>query len=318
YEGKKANWTPPGYTIINGNLSERYTTQETTWNAIADMAEALIGAFLVSTDYITTIKFMDWLGLDVIPQYEQNSVMEIPSILQRNSTNDLVRQFYDEKLFNEIEKEIRYDFTNKAYLITAFTHSTYGKKAVTKDYKRLKFVGNALLEYLIVPYILLTKKFTTSGNITCLRKDILNKSRLAKILVDHHLHTKILCDHTESKILSSYADEKNFSTKENVSVELPNSSKVPKILPDVFKALVGAISLDTNQSLKTVWDVIFPLFQPFIDHIIEHTNIHLKQSSNNQSEKIIECKSDESSDKLQNDSNKEVTKGVKKKANITT
>ncbi|CAF4133941.1 unnamed protein product, partial [Adineta steineri] len=278
YEGKNANWIPPGYKTINGNVSERYTTQKAEPKALADMLEALIGAFLVSTDYITTIKFMGWLGLDVIPQHEQNGVMEISSIFQRNSTNDLVRQFYDEKLFNEIEKEIRYDFTNKAYLITAFTHSTYGKKSVTKDYDRLKFVGNALLEHIIVPYILLTKKFTTP----------------------------------ESKILFSYADEKNSSAKENVSVVPPNSPSLPPILPDVFEALVGAIFLDTNQSLKTVWDVIFPLFQPFIDHIIEHTNIHLKQSSNNQSVNI-ECKSDEKedfgSDKLRKGTNKEVTKG---------
>ncbi|CAF1465863.1 unnamed protein product [Adineta steineri] len=313
YEGQKANWIPPGYKITNGDISKRYTTQEATRKALPDMAEALIGASLVKNGNIPTIKLIDWLGADVIPKKIQDGVMEIPSILQRNSTNDLIIQFYGEKLFNEIEKEIRYDFTNKAYLITAFTHSSYAKKAVTKDYNRLKFVGNALLEYLIVRYIFLTKKFTTPGDITSLRQNILNKSHLADILVDHQLHTKILCNLSESKKLFLYADEKNSTAEENDSVVSSNSLNLPQILPDVFEALVGAIFLDTSHSLKIVWDVIFPLIQPFIDYIIQHSDTYLKQSG-----KVIKCKSDESSDKLQNDSNKEVTKGVKKKANITT
>jgi hypothetical protein len=34
--------------------------------------EGFMGAFLVSTNYITTIQFMKWLGLDVIPFDEKS------------------------------------------------------------------------------------------------------------------------------------------------------------------------------------------------------------------------------------------------------
>jgi dsRNA-specific ribonuclease len=71
YGGTEANWIPPGFTVDEEN-TERYTKQKTKWKAFADMIKALIGAFLISTDYITTIKFMKWLGLDVIPINEQS------------------------------------------------------------------------------------------------------------------------------------------------------------------------------------------------------------------------------------------------------
>jgi endoribonuclease Dicer len=64
--GNDANWIPPGYTIDEGN-SERYLKQKPKRKVLADMIEALIGAVLISTGYSAAIKFMNWLGLDVIP-----------------------------------------------------------------------------------------------------------------------------------------------------------------------------------------------------------------------------------------------------------
>jgi endoribonuclease Dicer len=69
--GKRANWIPPGFTVDKEN-TENHATQTTRWKVYADMIEALIAAFLISTDYPTTIKFMKWLGLDVIPLDEQS------------------------------------------------------------------------------------------------------------------------------------------------------------------------------------------------------------------------------------------------------
>jgi endoribonuclease Dicer len=64
--GDNANWIPPGYTIDEGN-SERYLKQKVKPKLLADIIEALIGAVLISTGYSAAIKFMNWLGLDVIP-----------------------------------------------------------------------------------------------------------------------------------------------------------------------------------------------------------------------------------------------------------
>jgi dsRNA-specific ribonuclease len=71
YAGKEANWIPPGF-IVNEENADGYTKQKAKRKAFADMMEGLIGAFLVSTDYSTTIRFMKWLGLGTIPLDEQS------------------------------------------------------------------------------------------------------------------------------------------------------------------------------------------------------------------------------------------------------
>ena len=66
FQGKDLNWLPPGY-INKLNQSNSYIYQTVKRKAFADMIEALIGAFLLASNYIITIKFMYWLGLNVIP-----------------------------------------------------------------------------------------------------------------------------------------------------------------------------------------------------------------------------------------------------------
>ncbi|CAF3801073.1 unnamed protein product [Rotaria sp. Silwood1] len=75
FRGKDANWLPPGYIIDESNLtlSQRYSHQNAKRKAFSDMIEAFIGAFLISSNYTTTIKFMHWLGIDVIPVNKQGT-----------------------------------------------------------------------------------------------------------------------------------------------------------------------------------------------------------------------------------------------------
>ena len=86
FRGDEANWLPPGYSFvasINRLDQDRYTHQQVKRKAFADMLEAFIGAYLVSTDYITTLRFMEWLGLDVIPRDGKRRIARRISSLRR-------------------------------------------------------------------------------------------------------------------------------------------------------------------------------------------------------------------------------------------
>jgi dsRNA-specific ribonuclease len=48
-----------------------------------------------------------------------------------------------------------------------------------------------------------------------------------------------------------------------------NDSKKLQAAANVFEALIAAIFLDSDYSLKTVWDVIGPLFQRYGRKLIE-------------------------------------------------
>jgi endoribonuclease Dicer len=133
--GEDANWIPPGYLITNESELKRYKTQKVKRKAFADMIEAFIGAFLISTNYSTTIQFMKWLGLDVIPEDTK-----IPSIVCSSigdgEVDSVVNRFYKEQDFSMIEKTIHHEFKNKAYLIAAFTHPSSFANRLTNCYER--------------------------------------------------------------------------------------------------------------------------------------------------------------------------------------
>lgn len=154
YGGKQANWLLPGYKV-NGENSDRYLKQKAKLKAFADMMEGLIGAFLMSTDYSTTIKFMDWLGLPVIPKDEHGQMMKTPSILcpglsdTMDEVNTLIQQLFSELAFAEVETTIKYNFKNKAYLIAAFTHASYCNNRLTQCYERYFYENNYYFYHII-------------------------------------------------------------------------------------------------------------------------------------------------------------------------
>ncbi|CAF1182266.1 unnamed protein product [Adineta steineri] len=286
YGGPEANWIPPGYTIINDNVTERYTTQKAKDKAIADMMEALIGAFLVSTDYITTIKFMDWLGLDVIPQYEQN--IKTPSVLRSGLSDTMIdisseiQNFFTDHAFEEIENKIKYAFKNKGYLIAAFTHPSYVNNRLTQCYERLEYLGDAILDFLVIRCVFVDHyKHVTPKHVTDIRQDLSNNGRLSYIFVSCDLHKKIL--HLSpylSNQITSYVESETISSKDQ-SLDAKLAKDIdkwadltaPKTFADVFEALVGAIFLDSGYCLDTVWKIIEPLLRQYINQSVKHPNL---------------------------------------------
>jgi endoribonuclease Dicer len=87
FQGQNSNWLPPGY-ILKINQKNKYTHQKAKRKAFADMIEAFIGAFLISTDYSVTIKFMHWLGLNVIP-LDQNGKIINKDFINRSLCSEL-------------------------------------------------------------------------------------------------------------------------------------------------------------------------------------------------------------------------------------
>jgi hypothetical protein len=86
---------------------------------------------------------MNWLGLYVFPKDEHDQMIKTPSVLYpglseiMNEVNDRTEQFFSEQAFIDIEKAIGHTFTNKAYLIAAFTHPSYSNNnRLTQCYDR--------------------------------------------------------------------------------------------------------------------------------------------------------------------------------------
>jgi hypothetical protein len=62
-------------------------------------------------------------------------VMGIPPIISEGLDDEIRRIFHDEG-FEEIEYKLDYVFKNKAYLISAFTHSSKSINSIMNSYER--------------------------------------------------------------------------------------------------------------------------------------------------------------------------------------
>ena len=135
FQGHDSNWLPPGF-VSSSNHSERYLQQKVKRKAFADMIEALIGAYLMSSTYHTTIRFMHCLGLNVIPLRDgSRDLMPIPMIVSEQ-LNDEIRRIYHQEDFQEIEMRLKYTFRNKGYLIAAYTHPSKVQNGSIYSYER--------------------------------------------------------------------------------------------------------------------------------------------------------------------------------------
>lgn len=123
---------------------------------------------------------------------------------------------------NEFEKKINYKFKNKSLINLAFTHSSF-KNIRNKNYERLEFLGDAIIDQTVS--IWLFKKYPQSdeGTLTKKRSSLVNRDFLSM------LGKKL-------QVMDVIRIEQ--------SVNINDPKVITNIASDVYEAIVGAIYLD--------------------------------------------------------------------------
>ncbi len=137
-----------------------------------------------------------------------------------------------------IEKIISYNFKNKDYLETSFTHSSFDQN---KNYEKLEFLGDSLINFFSTIYIY--KNYTSQkvGKQSIKRTQIINNDLLSSIIIHLKLNKYILVG--------------------------KNVTQNTKITSDVFESLSAAIYLDSN---------IETLFKFLENTLLKHKNLFSK------------------------------------------
>ncbi len=143
-----------------------------------------------------------------------------------------------------IEKKLGITFENIALLKTALTHSSYANENYAegkKDYERMEFLGDAILDLIITEVLFNQKRHEQEGVLTKMRSHIVREESLAKA----------------SRALA-IGDHMLFGRGEAHSGGRNKSS----ILSDVYESIVAAIFLDKGYTeakkfvLRTLGDTI--------------------------------------------------------------
>ncbi|GBM53432.1 Endoribonuclease Dcr-1 [Araneus ventricosus] len=273
-------------SLIPYNLLTQHSIPD---KSIADCVEALIGAYLVSCGSRGALLFMSWLGLRVLPTHKSEDSNMIaygylqpppPPILTREPKSNLKL----EKLlsgYSAFEEKIGYCFNDKSCLLQAFTHASYYYNTLTDCYQRLEFLGDAVLDYLITRHLYEDPKKHSPGTLTDLRSALVNNTFFASLAVKYDFHKFFkaispglfnvinkfvqLKEHNsrlEDYLQAYYLEEEECEEMEDV--------EVPKALGDIFESVAGAIYLDSNMSLDTVWRVYYSMMKPEIEYFSNH------------------------------------------------
>ncbi|EPS69439.1 hypothetical protein M569_05327, partial [Genlisea aurea] len=139
---------------------------------IADMVEALMGAFIVDSGFKAASSFLKWIGIDV--EFSCSQIEDICS-----SSNPFL-SLYDENDVNALEDILKYRFRHKGLLIQAFVHPSFHKD-FAGCYQRLEFLGDAVLDYLITSYMYSMFPNLKPGPLTELRSLFVNNNSFADV-----------------------------------------------------------------------------------------------------------------------------------------
>ncbi|KAF0759177.1 endoribonuclease Dicer-like, partial [Aphis craccivora] len=253
-----------GCSLIN-LLTYKQTVPDET---VADSVKSLIGTYVFK--YGVEIGFKVLHGLGVIPF--------IPKEFNETFNHKPIKNVYiDLKISNILpgyellEQRIGYSFKNKHLLTQALIHPTYHLGSID-CFQRLEFLGDAILDFLITSYIIQHCNDTTPDEITDIRSSLVNNITFSSLSTRIGLHRFILAkslEMTEAIDRFYKIQQKNnhkiwqevlYLIEENDCREV-KSIDVPKVLGDLFKALIAAIYLDCNRDLNFVWTICYKLME---------------------------------------------------------
>ncbi|KDP26899.1 hypothetical protein JCGZ_18057 [Jatropha curcas] len=255
------NWMIPGDNSGNYSLNEEFLSntrkiyvtgrRKLKEKVVADVVEALIGAYLSTGGEIAGLLFLDWIGIkaefDNIPYVRHFEV----------KAERLVNVSYLESLLN-------YQFRDPSLLVEALTHGSYMLPEVPRCYQRLEFLGDSVLDYLITVYLYKQYPGMSPGLLTDMRSASVNNDCYAQSAVRGGLH-KYIC-HASQKLHKDIAIAvENFNNVSSApTFGWESETSFPKVLGDVIESLAGAIYVDSGYNKEAVFRSIRPLLEPLI------------------------------------------------------
>ncbi|CAK9179473.1 unnamed protein product [Ilex paraguariensis] len=240
--------SPHELSVTNGAKAEVRCNKCHHWlhkKTIADVVEALVGAFIVDSGFKAATAFLKWIGIQV--DFNASQVSKICAA----STNFI--PLASQMDIAALENSLGYAFSHKGLLIQAFVHPSYNSLS-GGCYQRLEFLGDAVLDYLITSYLYSVYPNLKPGQLTDLRSISVNNNTFADIAVYRSFHKHIICDSTAlCESMMKYANFIGTSASDKGQVEGP---RCPKALGDLVESCVGAILLDTGFNLNCVWEIM--------------------------------------------------------------
>ncbi|KDQ21886.1 hypothetical protein BOTBODRAFT_26294 [Botryobasidium botryosum FD-172 SS1] len=230
-------------TYLEGRPCVRNTLGRRT---MADCMEALLGASFVVGGMDMALETGTSLGLCFGGAVPWSARYAQPSPSSATSTPVLVQA---------LESKLGYKFNNGNLLIEAITHPSF--QGSNPSYQRLEFLGDAVIDLEVLHHLFKKYPSAQPSQLTWARSRGVCNTTLAFISVTQlSLHKYALyAPFTVEKIIESTVDAFSTMTYEQV---ISHAWKLdpPKILADLFEALMGAVLVDSGYDLEVTGGVV--------------------------------------------------------------
>lgn len=244
--------------------ADEYNTQVIADKSVADSAEALIGAYLISCGYLGALRFMKFLGLKVLPEnfddddlvrYAENCKAGCYARFWSCGSDKTVARDSEDMVsrmvsgLENFERDcLRYTFSSKLYLLEALTHSSYHANRFTPCYQRLEFLGDAILDFLVTQHLYFRHAKLSPGKLTDIRQALTNNNIFAAIAVKYKFNKYL-------KQMSPmwFKTIENFITKVEDETEERRQDHVGRTFV-LFLYLVTGLLESSYVSLRCNWN----------------------------------------------------------------
>ncbi|WBW75285.1 dicer [Schizosaccharomyces osmophilus] len=262
-------WCPFGFLRENKHGKNYPSFQLLSKKRLADLVESTIGACILDNGVDSGLEYCTNLGLgllDVKNWSDWNNFLDI----------DFYASLISCKVFpyhEHIEDVTGYTFKNKAILHLAFIHPTMlSSGEVSGSYQQLEFLGDAVLEYLVVQYLFHKYPESSTGELTNFKSFFVCNHSLAYVAFLLGLHKYLEYDNSEMFGLIYEYQEMIEEAKSNKVPYFWLEVDPPKFIADTFESLICAIYLDSKFSFESLRFVL-PLL---VDVLGDPLDLHKK------------------------------------------
>ncbi|EJD00954.1 ribonuclease III [Fomitiporia mediterranea MF3/22] len=284
--GKTNDGQPNSGTVTPGKKSSKKKKKKESFNtqwlgdkAVADVAEAIIGAAYVTGGREIALKVTKALNvpvphIDRWSDFGRKALAPPPEVTARLRTGSI----------QAVEAIIGHQFNHPHLLAQALTHASIHGNEMT-SYERLEFIGDAILDFLVIRHIYDRDSSLSPGALTLLKGAMVSNAALAAVCVWSGLHEHLLFESSAlEKSIQSYAvelEQRQLAEHEQAAREdrQPGQYWVdvepPKALSDVVESIFGAVYVSDNFSPIGAEKFFDKVLAPFYDqHITLHTLSH--------------------------------------------
>jgi len=170
-------WRP----LYNSELlrSRTESRRQMSSKILADVVEALIGAAFLDGDAERALLCLK-VFLPEVPWFplEQRQM----ALYERVNPIDTFPP-----RFRELERLVGYSFNNKSLLVEAMTHASYSGSNTAMSYQRLEFLGDSVLDYIVVTGVFRDEKELKHYRMHTMRTALVNAGFLAFLCMDHYI-----------------------------------------------------------------------------------------------------------------------------------